>query len=102
MINTDISIWFLLILFFVALFFGFLKRYQEFKLSIFSRKNIFSFNEEFLKQIIFLLTTLIIISYSLYTFNSIQSKLFSITIPFVLFGILRYLYNIFYLKENIY
>jgi len=57
------------------------------------------YNEEFLKQIISMLTTLIIMAYSFYTFNSTQPKLFVITIPFVLFGIIRYIYNIFYLEK---
>lgn len=99
LINTDLSIWFLLILFFWALLLWFLKRLQEVKLWVESRKNIKMYNEEFLKQIISMLTTLIIMSYSFYTFNSIQNELFAITIPFVLFWIIRYIYNIFYLEK---
>gem|GEM_PF-2160843 len=38
-------------------------------------------------------------SYTLYTFNSVQSQLMLITLPFVSFGIVRYYYNIFYLKK---
>ena len=98
-IGVPISIWFLLLIFFWALILWFLKRYQEVKLWIISRKNIKMYNEEFLKQIISMLTTLIIMAYSFYTFNSTQPKLFVITIPFVLFGIIRYIYNIFYLEK---
>lgn len=101
LINSSISIWFLLILFLWSLFFWFLKRYQELQLDIISRKNIVLYNSDFLKQIISILTTLIIISYTFYTFNWVQSDLFFITVPFVLFWIIRYLYNIFYLENNL-
>lgn len=99
LINTEISLWFLLLLFFWALWFGFLKRYQEVRLGLETRKNIFSYNEEFLKQTISMITTCIIMAYSFYTFNSVQSKWMTITIPFVMFGMVRYFYHIFFLEK---
>jgi len=94
-----LSPWLLIMLFFGALFLGFLKRYQEVMLWTNTRHNISLYNAEFLKQIIGTLTTVILMSYTLYTFNSVQSQLMLITLPFVSFGIVRYYYNIFYLKK---
>lgn len=99
LIWSEISIWLLLILFFWALLLWFLKRFQELKLGLQTRKNITHYNEEFLKQIISMITTLILMSYSFYTFNSVQSKYIAVTIPFVIFGIIRFFYNIFYLEK---
>lgn len=99
LIHTEVSLWFLLLLFFGALWFGFLKRYQEVKLGIETRKNILAYNEDFLKQTISMITTCIIMAYSFYTFNSVQSKWMAITIPFVMFGMVRYFYHIFFLEK---
>ena len=99
LIHTEISLWFLLLLFFGALWFGFLKRYQEVKLGTPTRKNILAYNEDFLKQTISMITTCIIMAYSFYTFNSVQSKWMAITIPFVMFGMVRYFYHIFFLEK---
>lgn len=98
-IQTEVSIWFLLILFFGALFLWFLKRFQEVMLWVHSRKNIDSYNDDFLKQIIWMLANMLIISYSIYTFNSVQNPLLVLTVPFVVFWIIRYLYNISFLKK---
>jgi len=94
-----LSEWFLLIIFFWALLLGFLKRYQEVKLKIQTRKNIESYNEEFLKQIISMILSILLFIYTLYTFNSVQSKLFIFTLPIVVFAIIRYYYNIFFLEK---
>jgi len=99
LINTDLSIWFLLILFFWSLLLWFLKRYQEVKLWLKSRKNIELYNEEFLKYVISMITTLIIMAYSFYTFNSVQNQFLAVTIPFVVFWLIRYFYNIFFLEK---
>lgn len=99
LINTDLSIWFLLILFFWSLILWFLKRFQEVKLWVNSRKNLELYNEEFLKYVISMLTTLIIMAYSFYTFNSVQDQFLAVTIPFVVFWLIRYFYNIFFLQK---
>ena len=98
-INVELSSRFLLILFFWALWLWFLKRYQEVMLSWDIRANISKYNDKFLEQITSIITWIIIISYALYTFNSVQSKLMVITIPFIAYIIIRYYYNIFYLKK---
>lgn len=98
-LDIMISPWLLIMLFFWALRFWFLKRYQEVKIGTETRSNISKYNEHFLEQTIWMITTIIIITYSLYTFSSVQSKLMVITIPFVTFWLIRYYYNIFYLKK---
>lgn len=98
-INVELSPWLLIILFFWALWFWFLKRYQEVMLSWDIRTNITKYNEKFLEQVISIVTWIVIISYTLYTFNSVQSKLMVITIPFISYIIIRYYYNIFFLKK---
>lgn len=98
-INVEASSWFLIILFFWALWLWFLKRYQEVMLSSNTRVNINKYNESFLEQVISIVTWIVIISYALYTFNSIQTKLMVITVPLLAFIIIRYYYNIFYLKK---
>ncbi|NDK08116.1 decaprenyl-phosphate phosphoribosyltransferase [Candidatus Gracilibacteria bacterium] len=98
-INVELSYWFIIMLFFGSLLLGFLKRYQEVKLGIDSRKNIKEYNEEFLKQIVSMITTVLLLSYALYTFQSIQNKFMIYTLPIVSFGIIRYYYNIFFLNK---
>lgn len=97
-IGVVISERLLIILFFGALFLWFLKRYQEVKLWIEStRKNITLYNELFLQQVISIITSIMIIAYTLYTFNSVQPSWIIVTIPVVSFAIIRYYYHIFYL-----
>ncbi len=98
-ISAIISPWLLIMLFFGALWLWFLKRYQEVMLWWNTRQNIHKYNAHFLEQIISMITTIILVAYTLYTFNSIQSELMLITVPIVAFWIIRYYYNIFYLKK---
>lgn len=98
-ISVEPSIWLFMILFFWALWLGFLKRYQEVKLWINTRKNIASYNELLLQQIISMITSVIIVAYSLYTFQSTQPRMMVITLPLVVFGVIRYYYNIFSLEK---
>lgn len=94
-----ISEWFLIIVFFWALFLGFSKRFQEVKLGISSRANIVSYNKEFLEQILSMLASVLLFSYAMYTFNSSQSNELIYTLPIVWYWVIRYYYNIFYLEK---
>lgn len=98
-INVVLSYWLLIMLFFWSLFLGFLKRFQEIKLGVHSRKNINEYNEEFLKQIISMLATILLLSYTLYSFQSVQGETMIITLPIVSFAIIRYYYNIFFMNK---
>lgn len=98
-LNAEYSIWFLLMIFFGALRVGYMKRYQEVQLGTNSRKSIQAYNATFLEQIIGIITTVMITTYTLYTFNSLQSKRMIFSLPVVLFCIIRYYYAIFFQKK---
>lgn len=98
-ISVEISPWFLIILFFWALWLWFFKRYQEVQVWGNIRDTIKKYNSHFLEQIISIMTTTLLVSYALYTFNSTQSQRFLLTLPLVAFLIIRMYYNIFFLKK---
>ncbi|MDH5607300.1 MAG: decaprenyl-phosphate phosphoribosyltransferase, partial [Anaerolineae bacterium] len=83
----------------VALFMGIGKRRAELVLTQESgnthRKVLESYTLPFLDQLTSIVLTLTIMTYSLYTFtatNLPENKVMMITIPFVIYGIFRYLY----------
>jgi 4-hydroxybenzoate polyprenyltransferase len=102
--DSIVSPWFLIMIFFGSLFLWFSKRYQETTLysqnEISSRKNIHEYNEEFLKQVLSIFTSFLLVSYTLYAFQSIQWSRMIWTIPVVTFWIIRFYYNIFFLWKN--
>ncbi len=89
----------MIILLFGSLLFGFVKRYQECKLKTETRDVMKYYNSDFLSQIIWIMTWTLILSYSLYSFQSIQSKRMVITVPITCFILLRIYYNIFFLHK---
>lgn len=107
-INVEISSWLIILIFFGSLFFGYLKRYQELMLKnkhgISSRENLKGYDEKFLQHIISVLFSLILISYTFYTFQSVQSQYMIITVPLVMYWMIRFYYSVFFLwkiKEGI-
>lgn len=102
--DAIVSPWFLIMVFFGSLFLWFSKRYQESVLhsqnKISSRKNIHEYSEDFLKQILSVLTSFLLVAYTLYAFQSVQWSRMVWTIPIVTFGIIRFYYNIFFLWKN--
>jgi len=101
---TDIYVspWLLLITFLLALFLGLVKRRQEVVLSLenhggTTRDSLRNYSIPFLDQLISITTSATLISYMIYVLNpGIQSyfhtKELYLTVPFVIFGIFRYLY----------
>ncbi|MEK6221504.1 MAG: decaprenyl-phosphate phosphoribosyltransferase [Chloroflexota bacterium] len=84
---------------FVALFMGIGKRRAELVMAqekgISSRKVLESYTLPFLDQLTTIVLTITIVTYSLYTFsapNLPDNNIMMITIPFVIYGIFRYLY----------
>ncbi len=93
------SPWLYIFTFFLALFLGTGKRRAELTLLAENanahRRVLQGYNLAFIDQMITIVTTLAIITYSLYTFsapNLPSNHAMMLTIPFVIYGIFRYLY----------
>ncbi len=93
------SPWMYIFTSFLALFLGIGKRRAEFVLAQKTgnthRKVLQSYSLPFLDQLITIVLTLTILTYSLYTFsapNLPENHITMLTIPFVIYGIFRYLY----------
>lgn len=99
-VTTNISYWILVCSGLIALFIILIKRKQEYLLA--SQNNDFSFRPvlqnytlPYLEQLINISAAATILSYCLYTFTSHKGQQIPglvLTIPFVIFGIFRYLY----------
>lgn len=98
MIQTPFTPWFLLCTMLLALFLAISKRRHELHLLQTEkgthRKVLDSYSSELLNQLNTIVTSATIISYSLFTFTSGRTTALMWTIPFVIFGIFRYLYLI--------
>jgi 4-hydroxybenzoate polyprenyltransferase len=96
-INVIISPWLILCAFFLALLLATGKRRHELILmgeeSIIHRENLNNYSLGMLEQMISITTAVLIISYSLYTFLT-NNIVLMVTIPFIVYGIFRYLYLI--------
>ena len=95
------SPWLYLFMTLLALFIGFGKRRAEFKLMEgqvgSSRRVLEDYSLPFLDELINLVSTATVMAYSLYTFSAEglpKNHTMMLTIPFVLYGIFRYLYLI--------
>lgn len=95
-INVYISPWILVCAIFLSLFLGFNKRKNEIVLLEGEAKNhrkiLDDYSIELLNQILPVVTSCTILSYALYTFTGAKTVYMMGTIPFVLYGIFRYLY----------
>lgn len=100
-IDVEISHWLIICTALLALFLGFNKRRHEIKIlekkSYAHRKVLERYSEYFIDQMISVLTASTVVFYTIYTIDSrtvtylgTQSLLF--TVPFVYYGIFRYLY----------
>jgi 4-hydroxybenzoate polyprenyltransferase len=103
--NIKLSPWILIITFLLAIFLGLIKRRQELlKMNeldgvgeVQTRKTLKKYNQALLDQLISITTATTLISYIVYVANpDIQEKFHThelyLTVPFVIFGIFRYLY----------
>ncbi len=105
--DIELSRWILIITFLLAIFLGLIKRRQEFiqmnaavnssNTEIQTRKTLKKYNLALLDQLISITTATTLISYIIYIVDpDIQQKFHTkylyLTVPFVVFGIFRYLY----------
>jgi len=100
---VHMSHWIVIMIILLALFLGFNKRRQELRLlehkAVFHRQALAKYTIYFIDQMIAIITSSIVIFYALYTVDTRTIKEFATThllysIPFVYYGIFRYLYLI--------
>jgi 4-hydroxybenzoate polyprenyltransferase len=100
-IDVELSSWMLLTTFFLSLFLGFGKRRKEVAEGSAGHRAVFQeYTIELLNSLIIISAALTIITYSLYVVTSramvaLGREKFIATIPFVVFGVFRYMYLIF-------
>ncbi|MFD0676203.1 MULTISPECIES: decaprenyl-phosphate phosphoribosyltransferase [unclassified Paenibacillus] len=96
--GVHLTPWFLICTMLLSLFLAISKRRHEFIISqeneYIHRKVLKFYNKELLDQMSSIVTTATIISYALFTFTSGRTIFLMWTIPFVIYGIFRYLYLI--------
>ena len=91
-ISVEISNWLLAITFLLALLLASGKRLREIEIQgDSSRKVLKDYSPDFLKSAIKILLPAILVSYLLYSFQANNSPNFILTVPIVVFGLLRYL-----------
>jgi 4-hydroxybenzoate polyprenyltransferase len=102
--NMTASKWLLMCAFFLALFLIISKRRHELVLledkANGHRQVLLEYSSEFLDQMVAIVTSMTVFSYALYTISretieKFQTHSLILTFPFVLFGILRYLYLVY-------
>ncbi len=95
-IDVEISPWLLICTLLLSLFLALAKRRQE-SVNLGEggschRRVLAYYPIPYLDQLITIVTSATILAYSLYTFTASRSTLYMLTIPFVIYGIFRYLY----------
>ncbi len=107
--NVELSHWILFMTGLLALFLGFIKRRQEVKIfdekGTLHRRVLERYGIYFIDQMIAVVTSSIVVVYILYTVDSYTVKSFGTrhliySIPFVYYGIFRYLYLIYQHNED--
>ena len=108
-IHVEISSWLIVCTTLLALFLALTKRRQELVLlggnAANHRSSLAHYSPYFLDQLIGIVTASTVMSYSLYTLSAdvmakFPGKRLELTIPFVLFGIFRYLYLVHQVSEG--
>ncbi|MGB2698476.1 MAG: decaprenyl-phosphate phosphoribosyltransferase, partial [Candidatus Zixiibacteriota bacterium] len=106
---VTISSWLVVCTILLALFLGFSKRRHELVLlennAVNHRKILAEYSPYFLDQMIAVVTASTVVAYAFYTLSpevmeKLGTKHMNLTIPFVLYGIFRYLYLIHQKKEG--
>ncbi|MCX5700293.1 MAG: decaprenyl-phosphate phosphoribosyltransferase [Candidatus Omnitrophica bacterium] len=107
--NVQMSHWIIFTTVLLALFLGFNKRRQELsmlgKKATYHRHTLMQYNSYFIDQMVFVITSSIVVCYMLYTVDPATIARFGTShlmysIPFVYYGIFRYLYLIHKLKKE--
>lgn len=103
-VNVSMTSWFILCTMLLALFLALNKRRHEFELlkgdKEKQRKVLEHYSLQFLDQLISIVTAATIITYSIYTASTGPNVYMMWTIPFVIYGIFRYLYLVHMKQEG--
>ena len=106
-IDVTVSVWLLVCTMLLALFQGLSKRRHELVLladgATDHRRILKEYSAELVQEMISVVTSAVVIAYSLYTItapNLPKNNLMALTIPFVLYGIFRYLYLVYRKDEG--
>jgi len=109
-INVEVSSWLILTTMFISLFLAIMKRRSELNYSIeegskVSRKVLSQYSKRYTEQIASIAASGVIICYALYTVSERTISIFHTdnliyTLPFVAFGIFRYMYLVFIGKKG--
>lgn len=107
-IDVEISSWFILCTMLLSLFLGFGKRRAELILldnAVGHRRILKDYTPQFLDQTIAVVTASTLVTYALYTMSpevikKLETENLNLTIPFVLYGLLRYLFLIYNKKQG--
>lgn len=108
-LNVEISNWILICTFFLAIFLGFGKRRHELTLTEGERHRpiLKEYSAYFLDQMMSVVTTSTVVAYLLYTLDprvmarlDLDEPYLLLTLPFVLYGIFRYLYLVHQREEG--
>ncbi len=95
-IQVRISPWFIISTMLLALFLALNKRKAELKLTKINnactREVLKEYTIQYVDYLITIISAAIIVSYALYTFNSVHSDQMLWTIPFIIYGVFRYIY----------
>lgn len=104
-INVEISSWLILTTMFISLFLAIMKRRSELNIDIdykdkISRKVLTQYTKGFTEQIAGIAATAVLVCYALYTVSERTISIFGtdnliFTLPFVAYGIFRYMYLVF-------
>ena len=104
-IGVTVSPWLLICTFFLAIFLGLCKRRQEFvdrdmQSNQATRRSLDPYDERLLDQLIGMIASCTLLCYSVYTLDAETVEKFgttqlSFTLPFVIFGLFRYLYLVY-------
>ena len=107
--NVQMSHWIIFMTVLLSLFLGFNKRRQELSMlgekAIYHRHALMKYNVYFIDQMVLVITSSIVVCYMLYTVDTRTVKEFGTnhliySIPFVYYGIFRYLYLIHKIRKE--
>lgn len=100
LISVEPSLWILSMTFFVSLWFGFSKRYQELAFGKSTRKVLEYYSEELLRILLSMTTTILIVIYVFYAYTEHSGDALILSVPLFVLILIRYLAIILSAKDR--